>query len=133
MQACHTQVTRGEEQGLDSRRQESLFEVLQMDGVSGVVVVAPVAVLVLDLAKKVVFIAFLLISSMKTYLGHDDGSPAAAGRRVPLKVLHPRDHLGDEDVGALLVPGERRPEKHWMLVQKPAAEFGMYMTGLTLR
>ena len=51
MQACHTQVTRGEEQGLDSRRQESLFEVLQMDGVSGVVVVAKVAVLILDLAK----------------------------------------------------------------------------------
>ena len=59
-----------------------------------------------------------------THLGHDDGTSAAARRRVPLKVLHPRDHLGDVDLCALLVPLERRPQKHRVLVEKPAAKLG---------
>ena len=59
-----------------------------------------------------------------THLGHDDGTSAAARRRVPLKVLHPRDHLGDVDVGALLVPLERRPQKHRVLVEKPTIKLG---------
>ena len=60
-----------------------------------------------------------------THLGHDDGASAAARRRVPLKVLHPRDHLGDVDLCALLVPLERRPQKHRVLMEKPAAKLGI--------